>query len=247
MILARSLLYVIWIYLGMAAIATLYAPWTLFSRKGAMAAMRAWSRLAQAGLPIVGIRIKIEGLENIPDGPTLVAMKHQSMFDVTIPPLTLRDPCIVYKNELSSTPFMGFYLKHARMIPVARETQATALKRMLRAARTEADEGREIFIFPEGTRVRPGAPPQYKPGVAALYRELNRACVPIATNSGLCWPAKGVLRRPGVITVQILPPIAPGLPRADFMRELEGRIETASNALLPAAHAPAPALEPAQT
>jgi 1-acyl-sn-glycerol-3-phosphate acyltransferase len=239
--LLRSLLFVAWIYLGMALIAALYAPWTLFSRAGARAAMRTWSRLVRIGLPIAGIKLIIEGRENIPEGPALIAMKHQSMFDVTIPPQILDDPCIVYKAELSSTPFMGFYLKRGRMIPVARETQAAALKAMLRAARAEVAAGRQMFIFPEGTRLKPGAPAQYKPGVAALYRDLSLPCVPIATNSGLYWPAKGLVRRPGTIVVRILPAIAPGLARDAFMRELEARIEAESDALAGVRRTPAAA------
>jgi 1-acyl-sn-glycerol-3-phosphate acyltransferase len=118
------------------------------------------------------------------------------------------------------------------MIPIDREGHAIALRGMIRAAVKQAAKGRPILIFPEGTRQEPGAPPDYKPGVAALYRELNLPCTPVAANTGLCWPPHGLKRYPGRAVIEFLPPIAPGLSRKDFMDALEHAIETASTALL---------------
>src|SRR5262249_3392716 len=127
------------------------------------------------------------------------------------------------------------YLRVARMIPIAREAHAAAIKSMLRAARAARDEGRSIVIFPEGTRQQIGATPDYKPGVAALYRDLGLPCVPIALNTGLVWKPKGGVGGPGVVTFQILAAMAAGLSRDQFMHELEMRIETESENLLPSA------------
>ena len=97
---------------------------------------------------------------------------------------------------------------------------------------THTHTRRPLVIFPEGTRQAPGAAPAYKPGVAALYREFNLPCTPLATNSGTCWPAKGIGFRPGVVVYEFLDTVPPGLKRPEFMRELEGRIELASSGLL---------------
>jgi 1-acyl-sn-glycerol-3-phosphate acyltransferase len=120
------------------------------------------------------------------------------------------------------------------MIVVDREGGAKTLRKLLADSRQRLEESpdRQIFIFPEGTRGAPGVPGDYQPGVAFLYRELDLPCVPIALNSGVHWPAHGIIRKPGTIVFEFLEPIPPGLKRAVFMSELETRLETASNALL---------------
>ena len=129
-------------------------------------------------------------------------------------------------------PFMGWYSKLSGMIVIDRGGHATALRKMMADARDRLDDGRQLVIFPEGHRQDPGATPDYKPGIAALYRDLDMPCIPVATNSGVHWPAHGFLRKPGVVVYEYLEPIPAGLKRADFMALLEERIETASNALL---------------
>jgi 1-acyl-sn-glycerol-3-phosphate acyltransferase len=104
---------------------------------------------------------------------------------------------------------------------------------MARDAAKRAEQGRDIVIFPEGTRRAPGAPPAYKPGITLLYQTLGVPCVPVALNSGYFWPRHGILRRPGTIIVEFLPAIPPGLPRAQFMALLQDRIETATTRLFP--------------
>jgi 1-acyl-sn-glycerol-3-phosphate acyltransferase len=186
---------------------------------------------------LCGIRVEIVGLEKIPEGACLMAMKHQSMLDTLLPFLLLEKPSIVLKRELLSMPIFGWYTKRVGCIAIDRGAHASALKGLLRAARAVAARGRSIVIFPEGTRQAVGAPPDYKPGVAALYRDLAAPCVPVALDTGRCWPAHGVMRRPGRVTIQILDPIAPGLSRGDFMAELETRIETATARLIAAPNA----------
>jgi 1-acyl-sn-glycerol-3-phosphate acyltransferase len=103
---------------------------------------------------------------------------------------------------------------------------------MLREARERAADGREILLFPEGTRRAPGAPPDYKSGLALLYDGLNLPCVPLALNSGLFWPRRQLIRYPGTIIVEFLEPIPAGVPRATFKKTLEERIETACARLI---------------
>lgn len=233
MILVRSLLYVALFYLWSTVLAIAFAPLLLGPRAWMIAAMRRWTRGAVLLLRIVcGARTEIRGLEHLPPGPVLIAAKHQGMFDTIGPWAVLAAPAYVMKRELLSIPFYGWYCRKAGMIAIDREARSTALRSLVAQARDRAREGRQVVIFPEGTRVAPGAIGAYKPGVAALYRELGLACAPLATNSGRHWPAHGFLRRPGVIVYQFLEPIPPGLHRAAFMRTLEERIETASAKLL---------------
>jgi 1-acyl-sn-glycerol-3-phosphate acyltransferase len=232
MILIRSLIFVIWQYGSMAAIAIGFAPFALFSERAAIAAARVWARGAVWGLAaICGVRVEFRGVENIPKGRALVASKHLSMLDTILPFAVFRDPAIVLKKELLSFPVFGWYCQRAGMIVVDRSAHAIALRGMLRDARVQSAKGRAVFIFPEGTRQQIGAPPTYKPGVAALYRDLGLPCTPVAMNTGLFWP-EGIMRRPGVAVVEFLPAIPPGLSREAFMTELERVIEGASNRLL---------------
>jgi 1-acyl-sn-glycerol-3-phosphate acyltransferase len=138
----------------------------------------------------------------------------------------------VMKKELGWIPWFSWYARKVGTIVVDRSAGASALKKMVVEAKTLFAKGRQVVIFPEGTRGQPGVAGDYKPGVAALYRELDVPVHPVATNSGVHWPAHGFMRRPGTIVFEYLEPIPPGLKRAEFMRTLEERIETASNKLL---------------
>lgn len=233
MITLRSLVFVVWLYLSMAIFAVGLSPALLLPHRYAMWVIRSWSRFVIFGLRwIVGARVEFRGLEHRPTGASLIAAKHQGMLDVIVPFAMLDNPCLVMKKELAGLPFFGWFALKTGMIVVDREAHAKALKDMMRAARVRLAEDREIFIFPEGTRGAVGAAPDYKPGVAALYRDLDTPCTPMATNSGVYWPAHGFRRYPGVVVFEFLPAIPAGLKRAEFMAELESRIETASTALL---------------
>ena len=231
----RSLVFVVWLYLSMALFAIGLSPALLMPHRHAMAVVRAWARFVLFGLRwIAGVRVEVRGLENRPTGAALVASKHQGMLDVIALLAILPDACFVLKKELMPIPFFGWFAWKTRMIAVDRSGHAKALRAMASQARDRLAEGRQIVIFPEGTRQPPGAPPDYKPGVAAIYRDLEGPCWPVATNAGLTWPAHGLRRRPGVAVYDFRPPIEPGLKRAAFMAELESRIETASTRLLQA-------------
>lgn len=230
----RSLLFTLWLYLSMPLFAIGLSPVLLMPHPWAMRVIKLWARFILFGLRwIVGVKVEVRGLEHRPTGAALVACKHQSMLDVIIPFVALDDPCIIMKQELKPIPFFGWFAWKTRMIAVDRGAHSKALKGMVKQSRARAAEQRQIFIFPEGTRAEVGAAPDYKPGVMALYRDLGTPCWPVATNSGLYWPAHGFKRYPGTVVFEFLPPIAAGLKRADFMAELENHIETASTALLP--------------
>jgi 1-acyl-sn-glycerol-3-phosphate acyltransferase len=229
----RSLLFVAWLYLSMAIFAVGLSPALILPHRYAMMVIRSWARFVLFGLRwIADVRVEFRGLEHRPTGPAFVAAKHQGMLDVIVPFLMLDDPCIVMKKELAILPFFGWFALKTKMIVVDREAAAKALKTMVRQARDRLGEGRQIVIFPEGTRAEVGATPDYKPGVAAIYRDLAMPCTPMATNAGAYWPAHGFRRHPGVAVYEFLPPIEADLKRGPFMAELESRIETASTRLL---------------
>ena len=230
----RSLIFTLWLYLSMVIFAVGLSPALLMPHRAAMGVIKLWARFVLFGLRwIAGVRVEFRGLEHRPTGAALIAAKHQGMLDVVAPFAILDDPCFVLKKELMPLPFFGWFAWKTKMIAVDRSAHSKALKDMVRQTRARLADDRQILIFPEGTRTTPGEPADYKPGVAAIYRDVNAPCWPIATNSGVHWPAHGFKRYPGVVVFEFLPPIPAGLKRAEFMTELENRIETASTALLP--------------
>ncbi|MCH8489593.1 MAG: 1-acyl-sn-glycerol-3-phosphate acyltransferase [Oceanicaulis sp.] len=233
MALIGSLLFVGWMYGLMAVLGIVFAPTLLGPRSWTRAALRFYLALVFGGLRVLcGIRYEVRGREHVPAGGALIASKHQSMFETLAFWAILPDPAIILKKELAFLPVFGWYAMKLKNIKVDRSAGAKALRDMLKQARDRAGEGRQVVIFPQGTRLEPGDTATYKPGVAGLYSAMKAPCVPVALNSGLYWPAHGFVRRPGTIVVEFLPAIEPGLPRDAFMAELETRIETASSALL---------------
>ena len=213
--------------LGAAGLPLLLAPRIWVMRFG-----RFWARCVLALLrAIVGLDGEIRGLEHLPSGPSIIAMKHQSAWDALILPVILGDPAIVLKRELLWVPFYGWYAARAGSIAIDRRGGAGALRRMVAVARRAAAAGRPIVIFPEGTRTAPGRRLAYQPGVAALYQALALPVVPAAVNSGLYWGRRAFLKRPGRIVLEFLEPIPPGLPRRELMPLLEARIEAATAVL----------------
>ena len=182
---------------------------------------------------VCGLGYRIEGLENLPDRPVVIAAKHQSIWETLAFCHIFQKPIFVLKQELLNIPFYGWYLKRMGMIAIDRQGGASALRRMLAEARQTLDAGKHIVIFPEGTRTEPGQRRAYHPGVAALYKQLGVPVLPVALNSGLFWPAKSFRQKPGQITVKLLPPLPPGMDRREFVGRLERAIEDASLALLP--------------
>ena len=233
MLTLRSLLFTAWLYLSMPIVAVGLSPALLMPHAAARGVIKLWANTVLFGLRwIAGVKVEFRGLENRPSGAALVASKHQGMLDIVALLAVLPDACFVMKKELMPLPFFGWFAWKAKMIAVDRAGHAKALKDMTRQARDRLAEGRQIVIFPEGTRNDPGVPGDYKPGVAAIYRDLEGPCWPVATNSGVHWPAHGFRRHPGTVVFEFLEPIPAQLKRGAMMALLESRIETASLALL---------------
>lgn len=234
MTLLRSVLFLFWMYGLLAIMGVLWLPSLILPRRAAMGGIRLYARLIRWGLKaICGIETDIRGLEKMPSGPILYAGKHQCMWDVFIPFLVLDDPVITMKRELLWYPIFGWYALKTKMIPIDRAGSSKTVKQMLLAADDRRADGRQFVIFPEGTRHKPGVTAGYfAAGTSAFYKRLDVPVVPVATNSGLCWPAHGILRRPGRIIYEVLDPIEPGLDRKALMSRLERELEPASARLL---------------
>lgn len=229
----RSLAFNVAFFAWTAILATIGSPILLARRTASMRFGRFWARSVLFLLRVVvGLDHQVRGLDRIPRGGCIIAMKHQSTWDALILPVVLGDPACVVKRELLSIPFYGWYAARAGSIPIDRKAGAGALRRMVAAARPVAALGRPIVIFPEGTRVPPGTRLAYQSGVAALYQALALPLVPAAVNSGLFWGRRSFIKRPGRIVLEFLEPIPGGWPRRRMMAELEHRIETAAAALL---------------
>jgi 1-acyl-sn-glycerol-3-phosphate acyltransferase len=229
---ARSVVFYVWLFAVIIVFALACLPLLLAPRGALTVAQKVWAAFVLGGLRVIcGVRVEVRGLEHRPAGAALIAAKHQSMLDGIAPLRFLHDTSFVLKKELLSNPVYGAYGRKAELISLDREGGAAALKQLVADVRDRITAGRPTIIFPEGTRQEPGAAPDYKPGVAGLYRELGSAVVPMATNSGLRWPARSWIMRPGAAIYEFLPAIAPGLKRGAFMTELQARVEAASDAL----------------
>ena len=234
MMMFRSILFVIWMYGLMAVVGLLALPALLLPKSVTFWAISLYARGLIWGLKVFcGISVEIRGRQNMPRGTVLYAGKHNCMLDVFIPFLVMPAPAIILKQELLWYPFLGWYALKAAMIPIDRAGNTRTLKKMVAAARERADDGRQIVIFPEGTRTVPGAEPAYHAaGISALAKGIEAPILPVATNAGLCWPGRGVKRSKGTIIYEILPPIPAGLPRKELMSRLQSELETASDALV---------------
>jgi 1-acyl-sn-glycerol-3-phosphate acyltransferase len=229
----RSILYGVWYYGLTTLCAIVYIPLLALPRPALRRGIRIWARLLIWGLRVIGgVRLEVRGLQHIPPGACLLAAKHQSMFDIIPAFAYMPDPLFVMRREFMRIPVFGWHNLKAGTIVINREGQAQAMRKLMADARERFKEPRQLLIFPEGTRNPPGAEPDYKPGVAGIYRDLDVPCVPVATNTGVHVDVQGVAKSSGTVVYEVLEPIPAGLKRADFMRILQERIETASDALL---------------
>ncbi len=232
MIAARSLIYNVLFYLATIALMIFGLPTMLFGPAAIEALARLWGTISVWLLDkICGLKLEYRGLENIPSGGYIIASKHQSFLETFA--LLKHSPnfAIILKRQLTYVPLFGLYLIISRQIAIDRGKGVRALQDLVGKAKPVLAAGRQIMVYPEGTRRPPGAPPRYKQGVAFLYAESNVSCLPVAVNTGLFWRRRDFLRRPGVAVVEYLPAIPPGLRRAEFARKLQNGIEAACNRL----------------
>ncbi|MFK7752306.1 MAG: lysophospholipid acyltransferase family protein [Sedimentitalea sp.] len=227
----RSLLFVAQIYVAMPLIGLAFAPWALFSKAGARACCKTYSRYVfWSARWMVGIRVEVRGTP--PQGEALIAAKHQSFLDIMMIFTALPTAKFIMKKEILYTPVVGQYARLLDCVAVDRGKRGAAIDKMVEDVKAGVQEAGQLIIYSQGTRVKPGAKMPYKIGTGVLYEQLNQPCVPVAVNVGVLWPRKGIMRYPGVAVVEFMDPMAPGLDRETFLEELESRVEAKSNELM---------------
>lgn len=233
MLIFRSILFNIAFYLNLIILLIAAIPTLLMPRRAILGMAKTWGRTSLWLLRVIcGLKVEIRGREKLPVGPLIVAAKHQSMWETFVLVTLFDDPTFIIKRELMWIPLFGWFTWKGGMVPVRRGAGAQALADMAVIARREIQKGRQLVIFPEGTRRAPGAEPRYKFGVAHLYAEIGAPCVPVALNSGLFWRRRSFLRWPGTVRLEFLDPIPPGLDKQEFLERLQSVIETATARLI---------------
>jgi 1-acyl-sn-glycerol-3-phosphate acyltransferase len=236
LIFLRSLVFNVLFYLLLVIWLIIAIPTFLMPRQAILAVARWWAHSNLLLMRIIcGTRVEIRGVEKIPKGPLIVASKHQSMWETFALLQFFDQPLYIVKRELTWIPFFGWYIMKADMIGVERSARARALRDMTRRAGAAVREGRQLIIFPEGTRRPVEAPPHYKHGVAQVYKDSGVPCLPVALNSGLFWPRRTFMRYPGTLVVEFLDPLPPGLSRDDFVARVSMVIEEATDRIVKAA------------
>jgi 1-acyl-sn-glycerol-3-phosphate acyltransferase len=231
----RSLIYNIAFYLNTVIWVILGLPTYFMPRWGIITIAKNWGRTSIWLMSVIcNTKVEYRGVEKIPSGPLIVASKHQSAWETFALLQFFDEPLYILKRELLWLPFFGWYLSKADMIGVNRSAGARALLAMARRARDEVRRGRQLIIFPEGTRTAVGAPPHYKTGVSQIYVGCGVTCIPVALNSGLFWPRRTFMRYPGTVVIEFLDPIEPGLSRDAFTERMSSVIEEATNRLVKA-------------
>ncbi len=226
-----SLLFIGQMYVMMAVLALVFTPWALVDRRGAFAGVHAYCRYVRwSAALLVGLRSQVRG--QVPEGEVLIAAKHQSFFDIIILCSVVPRPKFIMKAELKWAPILGWYALRIGCVPVNRGKRGQAIRQMQEdVAKGTAGPG-QLIIYPQGTRIAPGARAAYKVGTGVLYEQMAQPCVPVAVNVGLFWPRHGIVRQPGLAVVEFLPVIAPGRPVAEFMAALEQVVEAGSDRLM---------------
>ncbi len=240
----RSVIFNILFYMALVVLMIAGLPMILGGRRGIFALASAWRAVSVWLLErICGLKLEYRGVDNIPPGGILIAAKHQSFLETFALLKYAPDFAIILKRQLTYVPLFGLYLIVSKQIAIDRARGRQALQQIAAAAKPVIAAGRQIFIYPEGTRRPPGAPPKYKHGVAAIYVATGAPCLPVALNTGLFWRRRGFIRRPGIAVIEYLPPIPPGLDRETFVLRLQEAIETACARLNAEAAARDPSLQ----
>ena len=236
-IFVRSLVYNVLFYMLLVFWILVAIPTFAMPRRAILTIAKYWARSSIWLMRVVcRTRVDYRGLEKIPPGiPLIVASKHQSMWETFALLQFFDQPLFIIKRELKWIPFFGWYLIKCGMIDVNRKAGGRALINMTRRAGVEVRRGRQLIIFPEGTRRPVGAPPDYKAGVGQVYVDGGVACLPVALNSGLFWPRRTFMRYPGTLVVEFLDPLPPGLKRDAFITQIRTVIEEATDRLVEAA------------
>lgn len=227
----RSLLFIFLMYFAMLVMSIGYGVFAIFKPDVAFIATDHYCKLVRFfARTVVGLRSEVRGTP--PTDEVVIASKHQSFFDIIMIVSSVPRPKFIMKQQILYTPLVGFWAKRLGCIAVDRGKRGQAIKKMIADVQSGRSAPGQLIIFPQGTRVAAGARKPYKIGTGVIYTESGQTCIPAATNVGVFWPRKGILRKPGLAVLEFLPPIEPGLPINDFMEEVEKVVEGHSDRLM---------------
>jgi 1-acyl-sn-glycerol-3-phosphate acyltransferase len=223
----RSIVFYICFFFHTVVVGLIFVPTYIGPLHWRRRAHVAWAKGSMfLARTILGISVRVEGAENLPAGACVLASKHQSAWE-TIAFAELFWPVqYVLKKELVYIPIFGWALIATGQIIVDRRAGTAAMRQLIREGKRAVQDGTRIPIFPEGTRTQVGTQPPLLPGVVALARHLNLPVVPVALNSGRYWPRSLFGKRPGIITLRIMPPLPSGLGKDDMLKALHLQINT---------------------
>ena len=227
MLLLQSLLFNLFLYLGIILVFLIAIPSLLLPAKFTLLFGKLLGHYVIFTVRFfLNTKVEIKGIDNIPKTEKyFVASAHQSMFETFALQAVLNYPVFILKRELLKIPLFGLYLKKIKSIEIVRDkTTKDNLNFFEKVASIIKNESRPLLIFPQGTRLKPDERLPFKKGVGRIYEALNISCVPIALNSGKVWPKKGIIKNPGKITISILEKIKPGLNKDQFIKNLEEKI-----------------------
>lgn len=229
----RSILFSLTLYLGTLVLMIIYLPTFLLPRKKAGILPKVWSKITPKALKLIAnVDLKVEGLENLPkENGYIVASKHQSAMETTLFHALVPHTFYVLKKELLWLPLAGLYFLKTGCVAIDRSGGTKTMRIMTQKVKERLKEGMNLVIFPEGTRTEPNSKKPYTPGVAFLYDQCKVPVVPVAINSGYCWPKNKTLKNEGTVTLRFLPPIEAGLDKREFMKKLYDTIETNQDSL----------------
>lgn len=229
----RSIVFTIIFYVLTLVLSIVFLPTLLLPRKYAVIFPIIWTKMTPKLLRLMcGIKINFKGLENLPkENGYILACKHQSALETLLFHAIIPNTFYVLKRELLLIPFAGWYATPTGCVAINRKGGGTAMRKMLNKVQKNLAKGMNLIIFPEGTRMKPGEKKPYSPGVALLYEQCNAPIIPVALNTGYCWPKNQTKKIPGTVTIEFLPAMPSGLHRRAFLTELQERIEEATDNL----------------
>jgi len=227
--LIRSIIFYILLYLWTILLGILYLPCLFLPISYFRGLAILWiNGILKILFFTCNISYEIEGSENIPEHSVIIASKHQSAFETLILFKIIKNSIFIHKKELFFIPIFGFYLKKLNMIAINRKEGTKAMREMLNKAKEKITDGYSIIIFPEGTRKKPGDNPDYKSGIAGIYKELESKVLPVAVNSGNYWPKHTFVKKSGKIKIKFLKLIPSKLEKKEFLKKIEMYIESES-------------------
>ena len=230
----RNLIFSIFFFSGIILISIIFLPTFFFPQKFVLLGgklMGYWTGLCLR--IFLSTKIIIKGKENIiTEEKFFISASHQSMFETFYLQTIFNSPVFILKKELLLIPIFGWYLKKIGSISIKRnKVTKDNLGFFEDISKIISNSKRPLIIFPQGTRVLPNERPPFKKGASRIYEELKIACQPVAINSGYVWPKKGLKNSHKTITISILKPIASGLSKDEFLKNLENNIYEELNLL----------------